>query len=577
MGSSNTEKLVKEVGKAEQALRADRRVDAVLIYENVARRAGADPVVNAALGNLSLSFNNSSQAIGHFQTAVAADPDNPHYLGYLGRALQREGRSDEALEVYGKAMDLDDSIHQVLHGIGTIYLARQDNETAKGYLQQAVQLKPGDGAAQTNLATVLGRLNEHDAALKHAEKGLKLSPEDPVAHYRYGNILAQLGRVDEAVRHFETTTRKHKHFGDAYDYLARLKKFSAADKQFIERAEKVLQQGMPARDRLCVHYALGKIYDDCGEFDKAFGHYSQANLLQKRHEDLKRNSKELRKSLRQIKRLFDASTLRQLADHGNSSSVPVFIVGFPRSGTTLMERMIGSHPGAAGAGELPEMPRLAKQFVPTWDVPLFGRSPLRSLTPESIESAAAAYLDVLRQTARDAERVVDKLPGNYLNVWLISVLFPNATIVHSRRNPLDTCLSCYFQNFSDVLWANDLQLISGMYRFYRELMDYWRQILPDGKFIDVDYEQLVEDPEVHGKRMLQSCGLDWDEESLDFYKKKNVVRTASVWQVRQPIYTSSRRRWKNYAAHVGELAGSLSDFLQEDREELAALGIKLPN
>jgi tetratricopeptide (TPR) repeat protein len=422
-----------------------------------------------------------------------------------------------------------------------------------------------------NLAQTLAAVNEHDTALKHAEKALKLSPKNLKAQYTYGTILAQLGQVDAAVRHFEGIIRKHRQCGEAYDHLARLKKFSREDKGFIDKAEKELKRGMPAKDRLCLHFALGKIHDDCRDWNAAFDHYQQGNLLRKRKYDLKPEQK----NFVRLKKLFSASTMREFQEMGNPSETPVFIVGMPRSGTTLMERMIASCDNAAGAGELPEIPRIAKALCGPPENRDFTSTLRKNLTAENISRYADEYLAILKQAGPTADRVVDKLPGNFYYLWLISILFPNATILHAMRHPLDVCLSCYFQNFTSLFWTCDLPLVGEVYRFHREVMDHWSSILPEGKVVPVHYERLVDEPENYGKQMLEHCGLEWRGDGLATYKKERVVKTASLWQVRQPVYQSSKMRWINYAPHLEELAKQLSDFLQEDRDELARHNIDI--
>lgn len=568
---SRNNTLLKEIEKASQALQSGRRIDAALIYEDVAQQTDLDPAVDVALGRLCLSFDKPCQAVGHFRNALNEKPDSGQYHGFLGLALQAEGHVDEAVESFERALADGDELPAVLNGLGVIYLNRGDNEKARSFLDRAQQAKPSDGSIQSNLAMVLVRLDEHEIALQHAEKGLKLDPDNASTHYTYGRILAELGRVGDAVRHFEKTIRQHRHFGGAYDQLARLKRFTAADRPFIDKAEKALNQGMPAIERLALHYALGKMYDDCEQWDKAFEHFRQANLLKKKGYDFKRK----RKLFRQLKKLFDAKSLAKYQASGNSSAMPIFIVGMPRSGTTLMERMIASSDRAAGAGELEEILRIAELISPPDDTRHFGANARKNLTAENISKYADGYLELLQQAGPGMDRVVDKMPENYLHLWLISILFPNATILFAQRHPFDTALSCYFQNFAALPWTDDLKKIGEEYRFRREVMDYWKRVLPEGKIVDVHYEQLVADPETHGKHMLERCGLEWRGDGLDDYRKEKIVKTASLWQVRQPIYQSSIMRWKNYAPYLSELAGQLSDYLQNDRDELAAHNIRL--
>lgn len=571
MDANTSRKLLASIDKAHRDLGSGRRVDAVLAYEEIAGRRDLDAVVHAALGRLSLALDGTFQAVQHFQAAVDEKPDDAQYHGYLGIALHAERRSEEATEAFERAMAIDDSIAGVLNGLGVIHTNRGDYAKATELLRKAAQAKPSDGAVQTNLAMALAHVNEYDEALKHAARGLKLAPDSINSHYTYGTILAESGRVDDAVKHFEKTIRQHRMFGGAYDHLARIKKFSSDDAPFIAKAEKVLEKSMPAQDRLCLHFALGKMHDDCQQYDKAFEHYRQGNLLKRKNYDIRIATR----LFDQIRKTLSAKKLQELQKMGSESDMPIFIVGMPRSGTTLMERMITSSDDVAGAGELVEIPYIAEKVASRETPRQFATLLRQNLTADGISKYAEQYLRVLRQADPSANRIVDKLPTNYLHVWLISILFPRAAIIFARRHPLDVALSCYFQNFATIPWADDFTSIAENYRFHRTAMDHWKKLLPDGKIIDVQYERLVEEPDTYGRQMLEGCGLAWSGDGLEHYKKEKVVKTASLWQVRQPVYQSSRMRWKNYAPYLGELANDLSEFLQDDLEELAQHGIEI--
>jgi tetratricopeptide (TPR) repeat protein len=379
-----------------------------------------------------------------------------------------------------------------------------------------------------------------------------------------------MGRIDAAVRHAEKTIQQHRTFGEAYDLLARMRKFTDADKPLIAATEKVLESSMPAKQRYSLHYAIGKMYDDCGEWDRAFAHFEKANLLKQKAFDFER----IEKVQKLTRSAFDRAALERYRPFGHASAHPIFIVGMPRSGTTLMEQMIASHPRAAGADELTELPRIARLVSPDDDLSRFVSRTHENLTPTNVAAHAEGYLRVLRHGREGADRVVDKQPGNFFHLGLISILFPNATIIHAVRNPLDTCVSCYFQNFSTLEWANDLKQIADMYRLYRDTMAYWERVLPAGKILEVHYERLIADPANEGRRMLEGCGLDWDESCLRFHEQNRIVKTASVWQARQAIYRSSQKRWKHYASHLGELAASLWEYVPEEHQELRDHGIE---
>ena len=273
MSAGPSKALLAEIAGAGRELNAGRRVNAVLTYEKIAKLPGLEPAVLIALADLSMLLDNHYQAIGLVESALESDPDNALYLCMLGMALHEEQRIEEAKQAYERALAAEPGEYRALNGLGIIHLRRGDFAKARELLEKAVALKPSSGEARMNLAQALIEFDEHDAALKHAEKALKLSPKNLNAQYTYGVVLAQLGRVEEAVRHFEKIIRTHRQCGDAYDHLARLKKFTPADKKFIDKAEAALQRGMPARDRICLHFALGKMHDDCQEWDRAFDHY----------------------------------------------------------------------------------------------------------------------------------------------------------------------------------------------------------------------------------------------------------------------------------------------------------------
>ena len=572
MLDSEAEELLAEIRQAAQQLRKGRRADALLIYHDVRRRAGPRAHVHYELGHLCEEIGDIDQAITHYVIAAEKSPEMSQYLSTLGIAYLNSGEPQRAFETLEKAMALNPEMPEVLHGLGVYFMRRADFEQAVDYLERAASQRPSDADVHTNLATTLTRLNKHDEALAHAKKAVKLNSSDPRKHLALCNTLSEIGQMDEAVRHLEKTIRQHKSFGTAYDLLARIKKFSSADEAFIRSTEKVLERGMPAQQRYCLHFALGKMHDDCGHYDEAFAHYQKANLLQKTDYDVGRDTR----LLKDMKKVFNESTLKSYSSLGHDSAQPVFIVGMPRSGTTLMEQIIASHPKGAGAGELPEMPRLAGVIFPASDRRRVAARARSELTAPNIKIHAESYLGVLRQGRPEARRIVDKMPGNFFFVGLISSLFPNATIIHAIRHPLDICLSCYFQSFSDLFWANDVHSIANMYSIYRDAMDYWHRVLPDGKILDVHYEELVDDPEHHARRMLEACGLEWDNTVLEFFRQKHVVKTASVAQTRMPIYSSSKMRWMNYTKHIGELANDLSEYLESDRDLLTAHGINLP-
>jgi len=573
MSEVDAQKLIEEIHDAAKLLRAGKRTEALLIYHDVKERTERNPAVELQLGHLCEEFGDIDEAIVHYEIVAEALPDSGLYLGFLGVAYLHAHELDKAHEVLEKSVGIDPDNADAQHALGACYMRRLDHDNAIGPLERACELRPRDVGIRINLASTLEKLNRHEEALANINRALQLDRKNPAANLVMVEILSRTGDMESAQKQVEQLVRLQPHFGAAYDQLARIRKFTAADAPMIRQAEKALQRGMPPKERCNLLFAIGKMYDDCGEYEQAYESYRQANLLRKHVYDID-DDRELVKALHKA---FNAKSIPVLAERGNPSDKPVFVVGMPRSGTTLMERIIASHPRGGGAGELPQMVAAGHKMFRAGARRKSLKQLQEDLSQEKIDKFTGDFLRILEQGHGDSIRVVDKMPGNSRFLGLIHVLFPNATIIHAQRHPLDICLSCYFQNFAELWWSNDLQMIGKEYTLYRRSMDHWKSVLPAGSILDVRYEDLVEDPETHARRMLEACGLDWDPSVLEFYRAKGVVRTASVAQTRQKIYKSSRARWMNYAEHLGPLVDEIAPWLEDDRELLAGHGIELPS
>ncbi len=290
-------------------------------------------------------------------------------------------------------------------------------------------------------------------------------------------------------------------------------------------------------------------------YDEAFKYYSAANKLA----DGKYNGPELERQYADLKKTYTKKFFEERREFGVSSERPVFIVGMPRSGTTLLETVIGSHPLAYPAGELETVKRLERDMGSLVFKDEGIQKNARQLTWVGAEVLAERYLDAIDRRARNdkAVRITDKMPHNFQAVGFIALLFPKARIIHAKRNPMDTCLSCWMQNFNDShTYSRDLVDAGHHYRQYQDLMAHWHEVLP-GRILDVEYEDLVSNQEETSRKIIDHVGLEWDDTVLKFHEYERTVLTASVWQVRQPIYKQSAGRWKNYEAHIGPLRRSL--------------------
>lgn len=569
---AESREIFREIQRAREKLGNESRSAAVSIYQAMPEPGETDISVHTQLGNLCIDLELYDRAVEHYRKAVKLDPKNAEQLAYLGIGLQQFGEPDEAIEVLCEALEIDENMPVAQNVLGVLYMRRNQYEYARSHLEKSNELKPGKPLVEANLAGTLAELNEYEQALTYAKKAIRSKGAGENPYFVLGRILSQLGRQDEAVRYFEEAIKRYKNFGGAYYMLASLKKFSSDDKPLINKTEKVLDRSMPAQDRKAIHFALGKMYDDCKECDRAFFHYQKGNTLHR----ISVSNLDIDKFRTGVfKKFFGKAGGRKYRKRGSFSDQPVFVVGMPRSGTTLIEQMIASHSRAGGAGELPEIPRIAAELVPQKRKLGALRQLKEVFTAEKQAEYAEGYLEILERGREGLDRIVDKMPANFMYLGLIDSLFPNATIIHAIRHPLDICISCYVQQFKFLEWSTQFSTIAEMYELYRGMMAYWRKVLPEGRIVDVHYEQLTGSPEREGARMLDACGLEWDDNVLRFYEQEHAVKTASLSQVRQPIYKSSQQRWARYAPYIGELATRLAPYLPEDREELEARGVPL--
>jgi hypothetical protein len=342
-----------------------------------------------------------------------------------------------------------------------------------------------------------------------------------------------------------------------YRSLAQTKRFTPGDTHLAAMEDLAEDLGsFTEKDRIALHFALGKAYADCVEHEKSFRHHLAGNAL--RRQQLRYDEAGTFARFERLKAVFTADLIRQKQTLGNPSEVPVFILGMPRSGTTLIEQMLASHSKVFGAGELDYLSKAVARLerADAGGIPFPEVVP--SMGAQEFRAVAADYLAALSPAA-PVERITDKMPANFIFVGLIHLMLPNARVIHARRNPVDTCLSCFSKLFTgDALpFTYDLAELGRYYRGYETVMEHWRRVLPEGGMLEVQYEELVADFESQARRIIAYCGLEWDEACLRFHETQRPVRTASMTQVRQPIYGNSVGRWLPYRDMLGPLLKEL--------------------
>jgi tetratricopeptide (TPR) repeat protein len=608
------------VGAALESL--GRLGEAISHYEKaLALRPGYAEAHNH-LGRALHLIGQPEQALAHYHNALALKPDYAEAYNNLGNALYSLERCDEALSQFEQAVAINPALVSALHNLGILLASRKRPQDAMARFTQALALKPDSAEGHRNLADLLLSLNRHDEAIAHyrktlrirpddaevcnklafvlnklgrsheaiafAKRGLSLSPHHAKAHSNLGDALMALNRDAEAIAQYEKVLRiepsnaeAQNNIGVALQALGHLERAARAYEQAVALAPrkpsiylnlvhaKPLTTADPRlaaleafaqevdtfseEEQIALHFALGKALGDLKQSERAFHHLLMGNKLKRRQVDY--NETKTLNLFARIQATFSAALLRDKVGGGDPSSLPVFIVGMPRSGTTLIEQILASHSKVFGAGESQEFGHAVVALSKPG--PAFPELAF-NLTADALRSLGLGYVTALTAAGSGAERIVDKMPSNFLYAGLIHLALPNARIIHARRDPIDTCWSCFSLLFAgNQPYAYDLGELGRYYRAYDRLMTHWRTVLPEGVMIEVNYEDLVDDLETHARRIIAHCGLDWEEACLSFYKTQRPVRTASSAQVRRPIYRSSIGRWRPYREQLLPLRAAL--------------------
>jgi len=392
-----------------------------------------------------------------------------------------------------------------------------------------------------------GRGREAVAAFESARG---LAPTNSSGAYGHARALESAGQLDEAERALNDALTLEPSHAHALRALADNNRIKPSDKHFEKLVKLLEKRSLPQDIRAVAHFAAGAVYRHAGDTDMAFSHYRRANDFK----DVIYSQPAWSNYIDQYCAAFDTDFFARSKGAGSDSALPVFIVGMPRSGSTLIEQIISSHPQAAGGGERDTLHLLAHEMMPEEKPYPAG---IRDVTETALSELAAAYLDDLRTVSSDALRVTDKMPRNFLHLGLIAALFPHARIINCRRDPMDACLSMYFRSFAGHHpYAYSLENLGHYYRQYERLMAHWRTVLPV-EILDVHYEELVADQRGVTEKILTHCGLEWDERCIAFHENERAVRTASSTQVREPIYATAVAHSKAYADHLKPLEEAL--------------------
>jgi tetratricopeptide (TPR) repeat protein len=421
-----------------------------------------------------------------------------------------------------------------------------------------LELEPGNARAHYNLGNMLRAKTDYEAAIAHYKQALAGKPDFVDAWNNMGVVLAERGDIDDAREAYQKAVEADPTRAAYHRNLASSKRFEPGDSQLAVMEQLIKNPAsVPEPARVDLQFALGKAYADLREHERSFRHLLAGNKLKRAQ--IGYDEAETMGYMQRIRTVFDAELLAAKAGGGEPTPTPVFIVGMPRSGTTLIEQIIASHPKAIGAGELSDLDNIVQSLAGLNGGALRFPEVVATMSGEQLRQVGARYVAAVGALAPTAERVADKMPWNFHFPGLIHLALPNARIIHARRDPVDTCLSCFSILFDGDgnRFTYDLGELGRFYRAYDSLMAHWRAVLPPGLMLEVQYEEVVGELEKQARRIIAHCGLEWDDACVAFYKTRRPVRTSSVAQVRQPIYHSSVGRWRPYREQLRALLEEL--------------------
>ena len=530
--------------------RAGRLADAEACYQRVLADRPSIVMAQINLGAVLNDQGKIDEAITAYRKAISINPRLEPAYSSLGRALKAKGKFEEAADAFQQSLRLKPNHAQTYFDLGVALFNLDKFDEVIDACRKAVQINPNYAEAYINLGAALARLGRLSEALAAFRKAIELKPDFAEAHNSLAVALTQVGQFSDAAKSFERAVELAPNNANFRLSASRLKRFVAGETGLAE-LEKMAKDSTsyPVNEQISLHFALGSAYDDVGRRAEAFRHWLAGNTLKR--QQIAYNEKTTLAELDQVRSVYTSEFIKSLEGTGYPSSAPIFIIGMPRSGSTLIEQILASHPKVFGGGELTD---LATAIAST----LAGSSKSARTTKQNMWDIGARYVAAVERLGPEAVHITDKLPKNFIFAGLIHLALPNATIIHTVRDPIDTCLSCFSIVFTgEQNFTYNLVELGRYYRHYRSMMTYWHRVLPLGRILDVHYEDVVADLEGQARRIIAHCGLDWDPRCLAFHKTERAVRTASAIQVRQPIYKNAIERWRYYEEFLAPLIGEL--------------------
>jgi|TARA_B110000116_G_C16778765_1_gene557184 tetratricopeptide (TPR) repeat protein len=493
-----------------------------------------------------------------YRQLLAEDSKNVDALRLLALLASRSGALDQGITMLRKCTEIAPDYALAWENLAKLYRQKDDPKSIKMALhcfKKATELRPDWAEGWAGLGTMQTRSSQHEEGISSYKKSIELKKNQPRVHLSLGHIYKTTGESKESISSYKAAIGEDPGFGEAYWSLANLKTYQFSDLEVKEMLDQIKKKDLNERERVHFLFAMGKALEDTKDFKESFAYYHRGNELNRGRNTY--DPKAIEALTSRLINFFDQELFMKAAGLGYDLKDPIFIVGLPRSGSTLVEQILSSHSCVEGTMELPNMMNIARKMGNSTKDQTAYPEVISEMPKEDLLFLGKSYIEDTKFLRSGLPYFIDKMPNNFSHVGLIKLILPNAKIIDARRNPLDTCLSCFKQLFArGQVFTYDLSELARYYINYVKLMDHWDKTLPDFVY-RVNYEQLISNQEGETKNLLDFCQLDFEKETLQFYNTKRAVKTASSEQVRQPIYQRGLDHWKNYEDDLSELKRAL--------------------
>ena len=480
-----------------------------------------------------------------FKKLLIEDENNIDALRFMGILAFKSGNHDIAEAMFTKALRLDPTYSLVWANLAQVYSVTGQLDKAKKSFKNILNMEPRNGLIWAEYGTVLTKLANYEESKDAYLKALNFKSDSPRVHLSLGHVYKTMGEIENSIDSYKNSIIQNKLSGEAYWSLANLKTYSFSENE-IKVMEETLKEDMSDIERSQIHFALGKAYEVKKDFDNSFNNYFKGNEVKKGL--IKYSSDDTTDNTKRILDFFNLETIRDLSKSSTVDQDPIFILGMPRSGSTLVDQIISSHSKVDGTQELPNIIKIASELNSNNQ----NTYPeiLKELDESKLSEMGNNYLSETTWARKDAPFFIDKMPNNFIHIGLIKTILPNAKIIDTRRDPMDTCFSCYKQFFArGQLFTYSLEDLGNYYTDYIKAMNHWHNVYGKDIFT-VHYDNVINKTEETIRELIDYCNLSFEKECLEFYKSSRPVKTPSAEQVRQPIYKSGLNYWKNYEKHL---------------------------